>query len=394
MSHRRWQRGSLRIQGDAWYLRYRVDLVDPVTGLAKRAERTQRLGSATRPRAWAAAAARRIMRYAAPPAGLPGKAGSAAQAFEHYETHHLPLVKHSSQAAYRSLLRRHLRPAFKGLQLGQINTAVVQERLITPMRSAGLRRETITAAVVVLTRILKLAQTQGLAVGRFEPKHLVLPVAELRAERVYTPVETAAILSAELEPQQRAFFAVLLLTGLRCSEVLGLMWSDIDLQGRTLQIRRSAVAGRLGTCKTAATAAPRALSDQLVQRLVEYRAACPATASGLLFRSRRDRPLWRSHVDRSWLRPLLARLGIEPRGLHAARHAFGHAAAALGGAAQVRDLLRHRDLATTQRYVATVSTDLRRINQAVSDRLAATDKSGNAGSEVAQELRQASAPEP
>jgi integrase len=313
-----------------------------------------------------------------PPAGLPGAASSAAAAFDHYQTNILPLLKHSSQTAYRSILRHHLRRAFKGLQFAQIDTACVQERLVTAMRGANLKRETIRSAVVLLQRIVKLAGDRGLAVGRLELRKLHLPVADLKPERVYTPPEALGILAAETEPQQRAFFRVLFLSGMRSSEVLGLQWPDIDFDAQTIHVRRSAVSGKLGTLKTANTAAPRAMSDQLAEYLREWRRDSPATASGLLFRTSTDRPIWRSHVYRSWLKPLCKRLGIQCRGLHAARHTFGHAAAKVGGASQVRDLLRHSSLRTTQRYVTTVDTDLRTINQAVTDQLLNADQSRNA----------------
>ena len=100
--------------------------------------------------------------------------------------------------------------------------------------------------VVLLQRIVRLARDQGLAVGRLEPRALHLPVADLAIERVYTPTEVTAILAADVDPQPRAFFATLLLSGMRASEVLGLRWADLDFDARTIHVRRSAVAGRLG----------------------------------------------------------------------------------------------------------------------------------------------------
>jgi len=61
--------------------------------------------------------------------------------------------------------------------------------------------------------------------------------------------------------------------GLRVSEILGLSWEDIDLEGGRLQIRRSVVNGRVEDTKTEASEDELPLHSELVHVLREWREA-------------------------------------------------------------------------------------------------------------------------
>ena len=57
--------------------------------------------------------------------------------------------------------------------------------------------------------------------------------------------------------QCKAFYAVLVLTGIRCGEALGLKWADVDLADSMLHVRRAIYRGQETTPKT-----PAALRDR------------------------------------------------------------------------------------------------------------------------------------
>jgi integrase len=61
--------------------------------------------------------------------------------------------------------------------------------------------------------------------------------------------------------------------GLRVSEILGLRWEDVDLEGATLQVRRSVVNGYVEDTKTLASEDELPLHPDLVGVLRQWREA-------------------------------------------------------------------------------------------------------------------------
>lgn len=182
----------------------------------------------------------------------------------------------------------------------------------------------------------------------------------LSAERV------RAILGAVAGDRYEAAYA-LGLVGLRASEILGLAWESVDLEGGIVHVREqlagSGKRARLVPLKTAASAAPLPLPGFVVERLTAHRdrqrAERPVVPvdQGLVFVTEAGLP-----VNGSWLtrrfQHLLGAAGIDPvdtpRGvsstirLHDLRHGFASLLAALGVPPRVaQDLVRHARVTTT-----------------------------------------------
>ena len=61
-----------------------------------------------------------------------------------------------------------------------------------------------------------------------------------------TPEQVKALLSAAREDRLEALYVLAIHTGLRQGELLGLKWEDVDLEGGTLQVRRTLTTAKGG----------------------------------------------------------------------------------------------------------------------------------------------------
>ncbi|MEC7028040.1 MAG: site-specific integrase, partial [Pseudomonadota bacterium] len=142
---------------------------------------------------------------------------------------------------------------------------------------------------------------------------------------------------AERDKKWGAYYAFLLLTGVRPSEMLGLLWESVDLENGTVLICRTQnMDGTLKeTPKTEAGIRQIPLNNRLREMLYEWQERCPRV-DGKLFRAFPAQPNeygrgggGRIHNDgrlllsnfriRVWY-PMLDRLGLPRISIYAARH--------------------------------------------------------------------------
>lgn len=206
---------------------------------------------------------------------------------------------------------------------------------------------------------LRLAETVGLPwqVGPEKPtsKHLAKP--DNRRTR-YARVTTAAI-------------ELLLFTGCRLSEILGLKWSDVDLKAGVITMRITK-AGEPQRTLITAQARLVLLDLQRIKGTGQW--VLPSTVDP-------KTGLTKSALEQAWQRIRVA-AGIPDVRLHDLRHTVGTYAGQSGANAfMIRDMLRHADLAITDRYVSRDDGPLRTLSEMVSDRIAA-GLAGNGSAEV------------
>lgn len=184
------------------------------------------------------------------------------------------------------------------------------------------------------------ARTRRTTVKRRVPSRR--PYAEVRTREYLTPREVDAVLRAARAagrhgPRDHALILVGYRHGLRASELCGLEWSQVDMKGGTLAVRR--IKG--GTPSTHPLRGP------------VLRALRPLAAPGGLyvFANERGGPLTPSSVRR-----IVGRAG-ELAGLpfpvhpHMLRHGCGYALANAGHDTRaIAGYLGHRSLQSTMRY--------------------------------------------
>ena len=232
---------------------------------------------------------------------------------------------------------------------------------------------TVHQLVKLLRRFFKYATSQGY-IATDPAAALVLPKIERKRKtqdiEVWTDEEIARILSAldEYAAEEgrqhrlRLFIVLALDTGMRCGELLGLKYSDFDMQRKTVFVQRQLTdSGSSGThvladTKTRSSIRTIPLSDRVMNELNIHRswsdpeALQRGSAPELVFVTASGLPLDDQNVRVS-LRRFYRRYGIPERSPHVYRHTFGSRLAAAGVPIQtVAALLGHDSINTTAKY--------------------------------------------
>jgi integrase len=146
-------------------------------------------------------------------------------------------VRPSTLAAYESNIRLHIAPRIGKRQLGKLSARQVRA-MLDGMRKDGAKPRSIQYVHATLRAALEHAVREEL-IARNVAK-LVQVTRPERADRDALSVEDAKrLLKASRANRLRALYVVTLLLGLRRSEALALTWSDFDLAGETLTVRRT-----------------------------------------------------------------------------------------------------------------------------------------------------------
>ena len=143
--------------------------------------------------------------------------------------------------------------------------------------------------------------------------------------------------------------ALVLHTGLRRGEIMGLRWADVDLEAQQLTIARS-----FATLPKGGQPRHLRLPSALLPLLREWRAHCPPTPEGVLSPARFE-GRWQPSCGRSdhGLKALLRAAGCPPlqRGWHALRHTFASLFIQSGGhLVALQKILGHADVKMTLTY--------------------------------------------
>ena len=355
----RTQRGSVFARGAYWWGRYRGE---PAAPGERRPELRVRIGLRTIFRTEAAARIELHRRIELLGASIRphGRRARFADYLPAYQAARIAILRPSSRATLTTHART-LERELGRVWLDQVDLGTVQAR-IARLHERKLSRSTIVSAVALLRRVLKTARTEGIAAIAIAPRELAFPKTNnaQKTPRTFTIDETRLVLANAQFPWL-ALYAVCAYSGLRIGEALGLAWDSIDFDRQTITVRQQSSHGRLAQLKSRNSATAIPLAPQLAAILTDYRKTWRTNELGLLFASKRGRPLWASGVRRRHLAPLLKRLAIEPAGFHAWRHALATTAFRAGvGAAAVRQLLRHGSIAVTLKYCRVDFDDLRR----------------------------------
>lgn len=203
--------------------------------------------------------------------------------------------------------------------------------------------------LVRLGATLRMATSIGLpwSNGIKPSKHHAKPENQ---RSIYPRVTTAAI-------------ELLLYTGCRLSEVLNLEWSRVDLVEEDIITLRKTKAGK-PQYVVVNEPAHRLLQDLMPAKRCKVKWVLPSRGDVSL-------PLSKSAIEQAWQRIRLV-AGIEDVHLHDLRHTMGtYAGQSNANAFMVRDLLRHRTLATTGRYVNRANDPTRALSDQVGLRIEA-----------------------
>lgn len=139
--------------------------------------------------------------------------------------------------------------------------------------------------------------------------------------------------------------------GLRISEVLGLRWEAIDLEGCTINIELSSVGKHINDTKSVESNTVLPLHDYLVLSLQQWKEKSVSTKGWVFESFVTDRPFHRDALQADHLAPAGDRNGIPGLGWHTFRHSHAKLLRVYKVASEVQMMLmRHADMKTTNDY--------------------------------------------
>ncbi|MGW8358742.1 tyrosine-type recombinase/integrase [Streptomyces wedmorensis] len=239
-----------------------------------------------------------------------------------------------------SALRLHILPTFADVVLNEITTPQIR-RWRAGLLESGVGEPTVAKAYQILRAIMNTAVDDELI--QRNPCRIKGAGAAKTAERPFLDVAEVFQLADAVPAHFRVFILLAAFTGLRFGELAALQRHDIDLDRRTVAVRRSLAETRtdgilVKTPKSAAgvrtVAFPASLAESLATHLAVY---TEPGRTGLVFTGARGGQLRRNNFRRLWLRALKD-TGLRDVHFHDLRHT-GNTLAATGGAT-TRELMQ------------------------------------------------------
>lgn len=149
-------------------------------------------------------------------------------------------LRPSSHRRYSDYVRVHLVPTLGKVSLAKLTPQHLQA-LYSRKLADGLSPTTVHGTHRMLHRALVDAERLGL-VQRNVSEHVRPPRPNTKEMQTLTEEQAAAFLAVARQHQERfsVLYVLALQTGMRQGELLGLRWTDVDLERRTLTVRMAA----------------------------------------------------------------------------------------------------------------------------------------------------------
>src|SRR5215204_3861141 len=239
-------------------------------------------------------------------------------------------VRSTTYERYEQISRTHIVPMLGSVKLKALSPTHVRGLYKEKLESLSPR--TVQYIHVTLHKALKQAVSDGL-IPRNVTEAVKPPQIRQEEIRPLMPEQVNALLSAARGDRLEALYVLAIHTGLRQGELLGLKWEDVDLEGGTLQVRRTLTTAKggpvLSTPKTKGSrrtvkltqSAIEALRSHLQRQLGEIdRAGSLWEENGLIFASEKGEPLDRRGTVKYQFKKLLKCAGLPDIRFHDLRH--------------------------------------------------------------------------
>lgn len=183
-------------------------------------------------------------------------------------------VKATTLEDYRATVEKHIIPILGTIKVQKLTPARVQA-FYAEKTAAGTGTRTVQLCHLRLSQALAWAERMGIV-----PRNVcavVEPPTHRGAERtVWTPEQAETFFTAitEREPWH-TFFLLIVTTGLRKGEALGLRWQDVDFSKRTVAVRQAIVTldgkAKIETPKSPAARRLVVIPEETAQALQDHR---------------------------------------------------------------------------------------------------------------------------
>lgn len=269
-------------------------------------------------------------------------------------------VRSRTYVSYRYVVRFHLTPGLGDLPIALLSPADVQA-FLNAKAASGLSPRTVGYLRGVLRGALGHAERTDL-VPRNVARLARPPRIPRRRVSPLSVEQVRAFLAAITGDRLEALYLVALGVGLRQGEILGLRWSDVDLEGGTLTVRHALarIEGRLVLVEPKSVSSRRVVPlpafvhdalvahrDRQVAEPLPLRPDPPAPFSDLVFMTTHGTPLDAITITRRFQR-ILADAGLPHQRFHDLRHACATLLLAQGVPARVvMETLGHSEISLT-----------------------------------------------
>ena len=224
----------------------------------------------------------------------------------------------NTQNDYRISYNKHISPILGHIRLDKIKVSNIKlwqsdlSKKVSPRRVQNVR--------ATLSTIIKDAMADEL----IEKNPLAL-VKTVKAEKVkITPfnMDEMKLILENSEGQDRNFFALAFLTGMRSGEMIGLKWSDIDFTKLEIDISRSRKMGVDGKTKTISSNRTIEILDSLVPYL-KNQFEISGELNSYVFLNKFNEPIYdiKRIRENGWKKTLKA-CEIDYRTIYQTRHSF------------------------------------------------------------------------
>jgi integrase len=157
-------------------------------------------------------------------------------------------IRPTTRRSYQGAIRLYIGPAIGSVKLRDLRPHHVDRML--ELAARGTRGKPVSVKTVrvvhgVLRAALRTAVRRRL-IAYNPAEHVDLPAAGPVRTNVWTVEQATVFLTATADDRLAALWRLLLVTGMRRGEAVGLQWADVDLDGGWLMIRRQVVDTGLG----------------------------------------------------------------------------------------------------------------------------------------------------
>lgn len=327
--------------------------------------------------------------------GAPTDAQLARMTWDEWEPHWLAHRRVAASTKYKDQgrIRKHLQPHWGRVKLREITRHKIQGWL-RELEDSGLSPSSVVRCYHLLSSSLKAAEAAR-AITVNPCKGIRLPKAHPTPERYLADSELDAIIAALPHENDKLAVRLLVGSGLRLGEAIGLHWESVDLVRRIITVLWSwdPIGGQMKAPKSyqkRSVPISKDLAAELQRELesngpgrtapVKYVGKAPTTGTVLrplrVLRGAKDKPMdpaafrirWEAAVD-------TARVNDEPIAaarIHDLRHTFASRLVRAGIPLYVvKDLLGHQSIVTTERYAHLADSQWSLIQQVLDTGVAA-----------------------
>ncbi|HSZ13396.1 MAG TPA: tyrosine-type recombinase/integrase [Solirubrobacteraceae bacterium] len=228
--------GSIRERGGRFYVRTRVQVVDPETGEVRWKQVEKAAGSSKRQ---AQKIVRELQRDVDDGLYVPTALTVLELGRRWLREHVQPNLKPGAAANYKGTFYKHVAPTLGAVRVDDCKPQMVKA-LLGRKRAEGLSEETVAKIRRHIHAMFAFAQDAGLVT--INPASAPRKRGQKQRKRARGTALSSAQIAAFLaacSPRWQQFFTVALDTGLRRGEMIGLRREDVSLLERVLYVKRS-----------------------------------------------------------------------------------------------------------------------------------------------------------